>query len=150
MFLEEKIDRLKRETDPKDFRVPYTDGSRILKNIDTKFIIKENFNHGFSNWDDRVKDKRKVKAFRKVDINIEFAKLNPDENYWIVIPSDNPTTKNLIYDSKPNFILKLLELRHGDFFIVNKKYDWLTYFKSDQVDIEVFKSGDKQTPWDRK
>ena len=42
MYWEEKIDRLKKETDPTDFKVPFTDWSTILKKIEDKFIIKEN------------------------------------------------------------------------------------------------------------
>lgn len=148
MYWQEKIDRLKREIDPKDFKVPFTDWSTILKKIEDKFIIKENSNHPFSNWTDRLKDKCKIKELRTLDLETELKKLTPDENYWIILTIDNTKT-NLVYDSKPSVILKLLLLRSGDFYIVDKKYNWLTYFKYNQMDIEFFKSGDKQTPWDK-
>jgi len=147
---DEKIDKLKKETDPEDFKVPFTDWSTILKRIEDKFIIKENSSYVFSNWADRLKDKQKIKELKTVDLKAEVAKLTPDQNYWIVLTGDNSTTKNLVYDSKPGVILKLLQLRDGDFYIGDKKYNWLTYFKYNQTDIEVFRSGDQQTPWDKK
>jgi hypothetical protein len=148
MVWEEKIDRLKSENDPKDFRVPFTGASTILNNVEAKFVIKDNSNYRFSNWADRIKDKQKIRNVRKADLDTELIKLNPDNNYWVVLSGRNPSTKNLIYDSKPSVISKLVRLRDDDFYIVDKKYHWLAYFKFNQTDIDVFKSGDKQTPWD--
>ena len=150
MYWEEKLANLEKETDPDDFKVPFTDWSTILKKIEDKFIIKENSNYIFSNWADRLKDKRKVKGLKIVDLETEITKLIADQNYWIVLTGDNSASRNLVYDSKPSVILKLLQLRVGDFYIGDKKYNWLTYFKHNQTDIEVFKSGDQQTPWDKK
>ncbi|HEY5824022.1 MAG TPA: DUF6756 family protein [Cyclobacteriaceae bacterium] len=150
MHWDEKIDKLKKETDPDDFKVPFTDWSTILKKIEDKFIVKENSNYVFSNWADRLKDKEKIKELKTVDLEAEVAKLTPEQNYWIVLTGDNSATKNLVYDGKPGVILKLLQLRDGDFYIGDKKYNWLTYFKCNQTDIEVFRSGDQQTPWDKK
>ena len=50
MYWEEKIDKIKKETDSKDFRVPFADWSAILKSIETHFIVKEDSNNIFSNW----------------------------------------------------------------------------------------------------
>lgn len=149
MHWDEKIDNLKKESDSDDFKVPFTDWSTIFKKIEEKFIVKENSNYVFSNWADRLKDKQKIKQLRAVELEAEITKLTPDQNYWIVLAGDNSATKNLVYDSKPYVILKLLQLKQGDFYIGDKKYSWLTYFKYNQADVEVFKSGDRQTPWDK-
>src|SRR3989337_2058532 len=93
MFWEEKIDRLKKEIDSKDFKVPFTDWSAILKNVEDKFIVKENSNYSFLNWADRLKDKRKIKELRTGDIENALVELNPDQNYWIVLAGDNSATK---------------------------------------------------------
>ncbi len=45
MYWEEKMDRIKKETDSKDFRVPFTDWSTILKSIEAHFIVKEDSNN---------------------------------------------------------------------------------------------------------
>jgi hypothetical protein len=150
MHWDEKIDKVKKETDADDFKVPFMDWSIILKRIEDKFIIKENSSYVFSNWADRLKDKQKIRELKTVDLEFEVTKLIPEQNYWIVLTGTNSATKNLVYDSKPSAIIKLLQLREGDFYIVDKKYNWLTYFKYKQIDIEVFRSGDQQTPWDKK
>jgi hypothetical protein len=149
MSWEEHIDGIKRDTDPRDFRVPFTDGSKILKKIEDEFIVKEDSKYSLSNWFDRLKDKRKIKEFGMDDLEDELNKLTPAQNYWIVMAGRNPTTKNLVYDSKPNVILQLLCRREEDFYIVDKRYRWLVYFKDSPPDIEIFKSGDRKTPWDK-
>jgi hypothetical protein len=126
------------------------DWSTILKRIERKFIVKENSSYVFSNWADRLKDKQKIRELKPDDLEAEVAKLTPEQNYWIVLTGDNSATKNLVYDSKPSVIIKLLQLREGDFYIVDKKCNWLTYFKCSRTEIEVFRSGDPQTPWDKK
>lgn len=147
MFWEEKIDKLKMETDPKDFRDPFTDWLQILKKIEESFIVEEDPDYSFSNWGTKVKDKRKVKEILAADLNSALTKLSPRQNYWIVLPMQ-PGTKKRIYDCKPRVIQKLVQMTGGDFFIAEKKYKWLIYFKRNQSGIEIFKSGDKLTPWD--
>lgn len=150
MYWEEKIDRLKKETDPSDFKVPFTDWSTILKKIEDKFVIKENSDFTFSNWDSRLKGKTQIKKILTANIDIELAAFDPKQNYWIVLTRDKADFKNLVYDSKPTVIKILSELWDGDFYIVDKKYSWLIYFKRDNTDTEVFKSGDFVTPLDKK
>jgi hypothetical protein len=150
MFWEEKIDGLKKETDAKDFKVPFTDWSTILKKIENKFIVLENSNYLFSNWADRLKNKTKIKEFLTVNSDQEIEKLDNDQNYWIVLTKNRADSKSLVYDSKPKIIAKLVGLWDGDFYIVEKRYNWLAFFKRRQDDMEVFKSGDELTPWDAK
>ena len=49
MFWEEKIDLLKRETDPEDFKVPFTSSAVVLKKIEDKFIVRQDSSYHFSN-----------------------------------------------------------------------------------------------------
>ncbi len=150
MFWEEKIERLKKETDSTDFKVTFTDWSTILKKIEDKFVVKENSDFTLSNWDNRIKNKIKIKDILTANIDNELDRLDPQENYWTVLTRDKADFKNLVYDSKPEVIKKLNGLWDGDFYIVDKKYNWLTYFKRDKTDTEVFKSGDTITPLDKK
>lgn len=153
MYWEEKIDRLKKDTDPNDFKVPFTDWSTILKKIEDKFVIKENSDYSdfvFSNWDSRLKEKRQIKKILTVNIAGECDKFDSNQNYWVVLTRDKADFKNLVYDSKPTVMKTLIGLWGGDFYIVDKKYNWLTYFKRDDTDTEVFKSGDLVTPLDKK
>lgn len=149
MYFEEKIDKLKKETDPADFRVPFTEWSTILKKIEDKFIVKENSHYSFSNWDNRLKDRKRIKKILTTNTDSELDRLDANQNYWVVLTRDRFDFKNLVYDSKPTVIKRLLELWDGDFYIVHKKYNWLTFFKRDNTDTEVFKSGDFVTPLDK-
>ena len=150
MFWEEKIDRLKKEVDPTDFKVPFTNGSKILKKIEGKFVIKENSNITFSSWDSRLKGKTQIKKILTANIDGELERLDLNKNYWIVLARDKADFKNLVYDSKPTVIKILSGLWDGDFYIVDKKYNWLTYFKRDTTNTEIFKSKNSMTPLDEK
>jgi len=150
MFWEEKIDRLKKETDPADFKVPFTDWQTILKKIEDKFVAKEDSNYRFSNWETRLKDKTKLKELLTVTIDNELDKLDPKQNYWIVLTNDSVDFKNLVYDCTPDVTKKLCRLWGRNFYIVHKKYNWLTYFKVDYLDTTVFKSGESITPLEKK
>jgi hypothetical protein len=150
MYWEEKIDKLKKDTDPKDFRVPFTDWSTILKKIEDKYIVKENSNYTFSNWADRLKDKKKVKDLLTVNIDNELNNLDDYQNYWVVLTGNKADSKNLVYDSKPKVIARLVGLWREDFYIVDKSYNWLIYFKNNADSTEVYKSGDTVTPFDKK
>ena len=150
MHWEEKIDRLKKETDPKDFKVPFTDWSRILKKIEDKFIVKENADFNFSNWDSRLKEKRQIKKILTANIDVELDKLDSNQNYWIVLTKDKVDFESLVYDTKPTLIKVLSGLWDGAFCIVDKKYNWLTYFKRNNTNTEIFRSGDFETRSDKK
>lgn len=150
MFWEEKIERLKKETDSTDFKVPFTDWSTILKKIEDKFVAKENSDFTFSNWDNRIKNKVKIKGILTANIDNELDRLDQQQNYWIVLTKDRANFKNIVYDSKPTVIKKLNRLWDGNFYIVDKKYNWLTCFKRGEVDIEIFKSGNTITPFDKR
>lgn len=128
MYWEEKIDQIKSETSPNDFNVPFTEASAILKKIEDQFIIKENSNDRFSNWAGRLKAGQRIKEIKTAELEDELAKLDAEQNYWLILPGNNPTTKYLLYDSKPYVIVKLLKLRVGDFYLGDKKYNWLMHF----------------------
>jgi hypothetical protein len=148
MLWQEKIEKLKKATSLNDFDIPFTDWSAILKRIEGKYIVKENSNYIFSNWSRRLKNKQTITEFRQFDLSDELKKLNITENYWLIVVGKNADAKNLVYDCKPNVILKLTELWPDDFYIVEKKYNWLTFFeRSKDLKIIVYKSGTTTTPW---
>ena len=147
MFREEHIDRLKREIESRDFRVPYIGGSAILKGIESTFVVKDNTNDRLSNWGGRIKNKHKIGTVRFAEFETELDKLNPQENYWLVLSDIRPTTKNLVYDCKLHVMPNLVRLHGADFFLVEKKYRWLVYFKRDESTLDIFKSGPALSPW---
>jgi hypothetical protein len=151
MFWEEKIDRLKKIFPDSDFRNPFTDWSDILRTIEAKFIIKEDSAYHFTNWADRIKERTPVRTIPRQMIHEEIAKLDRGQNYWLVITTDDtPTAKHLVYDCKTNALEAILSMIAGDFYIVEKKYGWLAYFKKDSVNgrVEIIKSTGRETPFD--
>jgi hypothetical protein len=156
MFLDEKIEKLKREFSPADFKVPFTEGSNILKSIEGEFILAKNLTtdlnnlrQHFNNWAANIKNKIEVKSINLNRYDAWYDKLDSDTNYWLVI-ANGPTLKHLVYDCKPNALLALFSITQDDFFIVDKKYQWFSYFQVNRQtnQITIFRSGEKLTPFD--
>ena len=151
MFWEEKIDILKNKHSSSDFRVPFSDWSEILKNIENRFVLKEKDSYSFSNWADRIKNKELVIEASLNGMQEFIEKLNTSQNYWTVLPlGQEPTTKHMVYDCKPSVILEIANMSRSDFFIVEKKYSWFTYFNFDRETdtLHIYKSGSKATPFE--
>ena len=152
MHWEEKIDILKKEFSPLDFGDHFTDWTYILKKIESKFFYKNDPNFNFTNWADNIKNKVFLRTINTQTIYEEIKNLDTNTNYWVVVViSKNPTTKQYVYDCKTNAIRSLLTFSHGDFYIIDKKYLWLTYFQIDskKEEITIFKSGHERTPFDK-
>ena len=80
----------------------------------------------------------------------ELENLDKNENYWIVLAGDKADSRNIVYDCKAMIIKRLVQWSKGPFYIVDKKYGWLTFFKRSEFAIELYRSGSKRTPWDIK
>ncbi|MES1218106.1 MAG: hypothetical protein ABUT20_21545 [Bacteroidota bacterium] len=158
MFLEEKIDRLKREFSPSDFSVPFIEGSSILKSIETEFIVvkdltkdQNNLRQYHNNWPENIKRKMQVKSLGLNNYTVWLDRLDSNTNYWTVIINRNlQSQKHLVYDCKPNAIVALLSIMQDDFFIVDKKYKWFSYFQINKQthQVTLFRSGEKVTPFE--
>ena len=150
MYLEEKIDQLTKQFNQLDFSVPFTGWVEVMKKIESRFIIKQNSNNHFCNWADNIKYKTTIKTLCFTNFN-SLAQLNENENYWIIVVIGNvPTSRHYIYNAKPKAIQALISLASYDFYIVDKKYHWLSYFRRDSVTntITLYRSGDNRTPFD--
>jgi len=148
MYWEEKIDWLKKEYAPADFHVPYTDGQSILRKIEACFI--ERNNSATISWSKNIKHKHLLDKVSLAQFDQFLNKLDVGTNYWIVVFDDRLTVKQMIYDGKPAVISQLASMAGGSFFIVDKKYTWLTWFHldRDKQELTVYKSGDKITPFE--
>jgi hypothetical protein len=58
--------------------------------------------------------------------------------------------KHLVFDCKVNSIIELFLIVQSDFFIVDKKYGWFTYFKvnMEEQTATIFRSGEILTPFE--
>ncbi len=150
MYWEEKIEMLKNTTDPKDFRDPFVEGFDILKKIHDRFLTTYtlDYNKGFWNWADGLKDKEKVKDLLPAHLDGALTVLDPKQNYWVVLAEALPGKTARVYDAKPAVILTLASLWQMDFYIGDKKYNWLVHFKRGLDNPAIYKSGPLTTPWD--
>jgi hypothetical protein len=158
MFFGEKIERLKQKFSTDDFKVPFTEGTSILKSIERKFItVKDladdlnNLRQYRSNWADNIKHKIEIRSIDLDDYHSWLEKLDPNMNYWAVIAFRNsPSAKHYVYDCKPNALIVLISIARSDFFLVDKKYNWFSYFNVNEQTktATIFKSGDAIIPFE--
>lgn len=149
---------LKKKISTPDFKDPFTVGTSILKSIEKKFIATKdlardlnNLRQYHSNWADNIKHKMEIRSIDLNDHNSWLEKLEQDTNYWIVITSRfTPSAKHHVYDCKPSALITLIGNLQSDFFVVDKKYKWLLYFKVDEhtKTATIFKSGNTKTPFE--
>ena len=148
MYWQEHIDILKKKFPQSDFKDPFTDWPNILQNIESRFIVKQDANYHFANWPDNIKNHSVVRKFPRNQIAVEIGKLNSTMNYWLVVGGDVPTSKLLVYDCKVTPMKSVISLTNSSFFIVDKKYKWLTFFQVNNDQITLVKSGSGSTPFD--
>ena len=158
MFIEEKIEWIKRSFSSVDFGVPYIHAGSILKSIEREFIIAKDLNKDLNNlsqnqnhWPDNIKHLTRIKSIDMWDHTEWLAKLDSNTNYWTVLTGGRlSSTKHMVYDCKPNALTSLYFLTRNDFFIVDKKYNWFTYFEIDKANntATIYKGGQGITPFE--
>jgi hypothetical protein len=148
---EEKIDHLKKQFNSTEFKVPFTDWFEILKKIESKFIVKQDSNYEFTNWAENIKNKIFIQSVNLESLPNQIDRINENQNHWVVVVMNNgPTGKQYVYDCRPKAIAGLTSIAPGDFFIIDKKFGWLTYFERDDTSsrFSIYKSGEGRTPFD--
>lgn len=124
MLWEEKIEYFKKVNAVKDFSVPFTVWSEILKKIEDSFSIAYDARYPLTNWQEKISGLKEITDTDKENL------LQSDANYWVVIPDLRPNGHNLVYDCKATLINDFIKLHSGDYYIVDKKYTWLVYYES--------------------
>ncbi len=144
MFWEEKIDLIAKKHGPDGFKNPFTAWPGILKSIEDTFIIQTEHD----NWEDNIKRKEELATFEVFFLDTVLSSLPDDTNYWLVMMmGDYPTAKRLVYDCSTAALKEMISLSKYSFYIVDKKYSWLTYFKCDPEKITLYKSGIANCPF---
>lgn len=149
MYWEEKIDLLARQVGRVSLNRHFTDWAEILKSLEDRFINTGSPSRRFSNWPDALKSPIFIRTTNRKEICHEIGKLDPECNYWAVFVRGNySNAKHIVFECKPSVIETILALTAGDFFIGDKKYNWLVHFK-DTMDerVSLIKSGGSPTPF---
>lgn len=125
MFWEEKIDHFKKLYSSKDFNVPFTVWSDILKKVEESFNIAYDKKYPLTNWKERLSG-----LIEKPNSEVENL-LQVNDNYWVIVTDLRPTGHNLVYDCKATLVKPFTTMYGYDYYIVDKKYNWLLYYNSD-------------------
>jgi len=147
----ELIDGLSQKYPQEQFKVPFTAWPGIFRNIEERFIIKKWSQEVYRNWLGNVKKEVPVKTILYPAIENEINKLDINTNFWLVIVyGDTDRSKQYVFDCHVNPMLELIRWAPADFFIVDKRYNWLTWFKvnKEKNEVSIYKSGDGKTPFD--
>jgi len=151
MYFQEKIDTLKKIFKSSDFKVPFTDATSILKQIEKHFIVQKNVEEDTNNlsqyhnrWSENMK--KKVELRQGYMHYMQYLeKLDPETNYWVVLAFEY---KHQVFDCNPKAMQSLVLAGKTDFFVVDKKYKWFSYFALDQEGNlnRAYKSGGEKIP----
>jgi hypothetical protein len=91
---------------------------------------------------------------KKIELRLDYLhymqyleKLDPETNYWVVLAFE---AKHQVFDCKPKAMQSLVLAGKTDFFVIDKKYNWFTYFALDKEGSlhKVYKSGSGKTPFE--
>jgi hypothetical protein len=122
MYWEKKLEIVKKEFGPDDFKVPFTTWKDILLKIESKFIVRNNSNYEFTAWMEHLKEKHDIGEVMSTSHVV--SKL-PQKHYWLVLDLG----KHYVYDCKPEVIESILSRIKVNFFIIDKKYEWMISFE---------------------
>jgi hypothetical protein len=151
MFWEEKIDGLKKWFSADDFRVPFTEGSSVLKKIEARFVVSAKPEYPRTNWAEGLKEPVLICTLDIDDVFATISALDRETNYWVVVVlGEGSMAERFVYDCRPAAIGRLTAIAPEDFFIGAKKYGWLVYFRSNPVEnkVTLIKSGAGLTPFE--
>jgi hypothetical protein len=146
MFWNEKIELIKKQFSVEGFKDPFSMGTEIIEKIARKLhgTSRQNFENE-SHKESLIQNefllkKCSIEAFHKE----ELPNLSLKRNFWVLLPSVPMGADMRIYDCKYEALRVLLSLWAGqesqDFYIIDKKYAWLFYFKIDSINdiVEIY------------
>ena len=153
MYFQEKIETLKKIFKSSDFKVPFTDATSILKQIEKHFIIQKNVETDPNNVG-QYHNQWAANIRQKIELRLGYLhymqyleKLDSETNYWVVLAFE---AKHQVFDCKLKAIQSLILAGKTDFFVIDKKYKWFTYFALDKEGNlhKAYKSGSEKTPFE--
>jgi len=153
MFWHEKIDLIKKRYAPPTFKIPFTEWREIFKKIEDNFIVEYDPNDFTPNWERKhIKQSNLLHEIKHNNLDTYLRQLPDTTNYWIVFSfsHNNAKGKYHVYDCQLEPFLALVHWCGFNFYVIEKKYAWFTYFDRNQEDgkVHIYKSGLAKTPFD--
>ena len=147
MYWEQKIDLIKKAFSESDFKDPYFKGSEVIEKI--LFKLHNCTWAKFYNAENRTVLIKNGKLFKTCTITQLYLEelprlLDKQINIWLLFINVPQGKGFQIYDCKYSAMMEALHyssgLRQQEFYIVEKKYNWLLYFKIDRDNdvVEIF------------
>ncbi|MFA6058242.1 MAG: hypothetical protein WC756_08575 [Taibaiella sp.] len=152
MFWIEKIQRVKNKFPPSSFKDPFREGNKIIEKIIVRLLNSTWLNfHNSLTRETLIRNGRLLKTCTiKQLYTDELPRLDIDINFWLFLVNIPLATDFRVYDCKYEPLRELLYLSsgqpHQEFFIVDKKYSWLLYFKVDKMKDSVEIYGTENLP----
>jgi hypothetical protein len=133
MFLEEKLDRLKKEFYPEDLVIRFNDSTAVLKKVDELFMGRQDLNHLHLNWCNRMKgfDASELKTNLG---ELLASRLQKGKKYWWIFMEqpEYSGSRLLLFDATLKAGKQLSHLfPTSPIFVVDKKYKWLLFIDTD-------------------
>jgi hypothetical protein len=93
----------------------------------------------------QISEQQQQTQLERDDVFAAISALDRATNFWVVVVlGEASMAERFVYDCRPTTMGRLTAIAPGDFFIGDKKYGWLVYFKCDRVEntVTLIKAGD--------
>lgn len=158
MYWNEKIDLVKKKYPYPAFKDPFREGGEIIEKVIRKFHDATYLT--FTQSEEReylLKDCMLMKETTVFDLyQNEMDKLDTNTNYWLFLINIPMDSGFKIYDCSKQALQYILYLSSGvnnpEFYIVDKKNNWIAYFTIDMNSdlVSIYKSGNTQTIFEQR
>lgn len=122
-----------------------------MKKMEARFVISSKPFYRNTSWSEGLKERDVLRKIAYEAVPTAVSTLDPAANYWVVIvKGDTSMAQQLVYDCKPAPMVQLIAIAPGNFFIGDKKYQWLVYFDINRTEnmVTLIKAGSSPTPFD--
>lgn len=150
MYWPEKLDILKKKYSSTEFKDMFREGGNVIEKIIRKFHNATYLT--FTGSHDRqslLKNCELVKETTILGVDSYLDELEDNTNYWLLLVKTPMGNDLQVYDCRkePLFDLYYLSsIKEQEFYIVDKKYKWLLYFRINRYENNacIYRSNNEQ------
>lgn len=125
MFLEEKLDLLKKTLSPEHLVIRYTDYKAVINKIEARFLRKDK-QYPFCGWQERFVASEVYTIEGDVFEHLKTVLLEGQKYWWVYVEDNLPSTRHRLFDATCLGGERLSYLFYNSpIFIIHKKYEWM-------------------------